>query len=53
MGGVPNYEPVLAALSILQSNVQSSSKTQAHKSLEEFQKSVSIMMFSGKFSRTE
>ena len=42
MGGISNYGPVLAALNVMQSKVQSSQKAEAHKSLEEFHKSVSI-----------
>ena len=42
MVGVDNFGPVLAALSVMQSNVQKDQKTQAHKYLESFQKSVRV-----------
>ena len=35
-----SFAPVLAALSVMQSNVERSQKTQAHDYLEKFQKSV-------------
>ena len=41
MVGVDNFGPVLAALSVMQSNVERSQKNTAHTYLENFQKSVS------------
>jgi hypothetical protein len=40
MVGVDNFGPVLAALNVMQSNAERSAKSEAHKYLETFQKSV-------------
>lgn len=44
-GGVA-FAPVLAALSTMQSNAESSQKSQAHEYLEKFQKSVGLVKMS-------
>lgn len=44
-GASDGIEPVLAALTTMQANVDRSQKSEAHAYLENFQKSVRIMMW--------
>ena len=51
MVGVDNFGPVLAALSVMQSNVERTQKNTAHTYLENFQKSVSGRTTAGLLAR--